>query len=157
MLEIYQKVESFRKKIAAIHQESEYSTQAAQWLCKYRNSLILYASEVVFDVSQGDENIKIRGEHLKISRDGYRLFQRDIYIYLKWISHYLGMGGMTPKILKKELLALPIDYRFYVKAFTAIKNNKLAQADPSEVSRDAIQILVRYLNRFLIDRKNQEL
>ncbi|MCY6494330.1 hypothetical protein [Leptolyngbya sp. GGD] len=157
MLEIYQKLESFRTRIVEIQQQSEHSTQAAQWLCKYRNLLIVHASEAVFDISQGDGNIRIRGEHLQISRDGYRLFRRDIYVYLKWIGHYMGMGGMTPKILSKELLALPIDYRFYIKAFTAIRNNKVAQADRSEVSRDALQMLVRYFNRFLISRENQEL
>lgn len=158
LLAFSQKVESFKSKLVGIQKKSVDSVYASQWLQTHRDSLIQYACEVVFEVSQDGRRIAVRGgKYLQISSDGYRLFQRDIYVYIKWISHYLGMEGMTPRVLKKDLLSLPIDYSLYIKAFEAIKSNKIALANRTEISAEALQILVRYFNRFLINREYQEL
>lgn len=91
--------------------------------------------------------------HFTITSKGLKLFCRDLHIYLKWITQYLKRGGETPKPLPKGLIAKPIDYRFYVQAFELMKRSELMEE--SHLSDEAYEMVVSYINRFLIDRECQ--
>lgn len=123
--------------------------EAAKWLIGNREKLVVFVCSALFN-----HELQLKqSSHLNISIEGYKLFCRDLSIYLKWMNHYLGMGGTIPKPLPKGLIAAPIEYRFYVQAFELMKRSEIMQA--SSLSDEAFDMLISYINRFLIDRECQ--
>jgi hypothetical protein len=152
-LEFSQSLSAVKDMFLDVQKGTKYSIEAARWLHDRRDLFITYSSILIFD-----EQRRIRGEeHLSISIEGYRAFQKDIYNLLSWITSYLAAGGKTPKVLRKGVLWLPIEYRFYQKAFESIIDEKIMSEDMKIIPRDVLQILIDYFNRFLIDRECQEI
>jgi membrane-anchored protein YejM (alkaline phosphatase superfamily) len=152
-LEFTQKLNELKSKFADAQKESKYAIEAARWLYEKRDFFIKYSSILIFD-----ERFRIRGEdHLSITVEGYRNFQKDLDTLFSWIINSLAADGMTPKTLRRGLLNIPVEYRFYQKVFESILDEHILNADMDEVSFDALQILIDYFNRFLIDRECQEI
>ncbi len=152
-LEFTQKLNELKSKFADAQKESKYAIEAARWLYEKRDFFITYSSILIFD-----ERFRIRGEeHLSITVEGYKKFQKDLDTLFSWIINYLAAGGLTPKTLRRGLLNTPVEYKFYQKVFESILDEHILNADMDEVSFDALQLLIDYFNRFLIDRECQEI
>lgn len=148
-LEAFQKIQEFKDDLNKIDSKSKSCLEAAKWLIGNREKLVASACGALFN-----HELQLKqSNYLRISIEGYKLFYRDLSIYLKWISHYLGMGGTIPKPLPKGLIAAPIEYRFYIQAFELMKRSEIIQT--SSLSDGAFDMLISYINRFLIDRECQ--
>jgi hypothetical protein len=149
-LELHRRKEEIKGDFKEIRKMQKNSLEAAIWLNKRREAFVRYALTITFD-----EQNQIRESHLSISQEGCEDFQRDIRTLISWIISSLASGGVTPKQLPKDYLRLPIDYKFYVKVFDTILDEVVCKEDRSNVSSDALQIVIDFFNRFLIDRECQ--
>ena len=148
-LEAFQKIQEFKDDLNKIDSKSKSCLEAAKWLMGNREKLVVFACNALFN-----HELQLKqSDHLKISTEGYELFRRDLIIYFKWINHYLGMGGTIPKPLPEALIAAPIEYRFYIQAFDLMTHSEIMLT--SSISNGAFDMLVSYINRFLIDRECQ--
>jgi hypothetical protein len=152
-LEALQKWAFFKDKLIEINEESKSSVEAAKWLYKHRDEFVIYGGKLIFD-----ENLRFREyPNQTISVEGYANFQQDILTLHRWIINALASGGLNPILLEKRCLSLPVGYDFYKYVFKCIKEEKVLKIERSVLSKDSTQILIRYFNKFLIDRELQEL
>lgn len=151
-VEIIQAIQRFRNQSIKIESKFRSSVEAADWLSKHLTEIVIDTSKLVFD-----NRLNVRDSPgLFISIEDYKSFQNDLYVLYVWIMRNLDTGGATPKLLKKQKLVLPIDYEFYGHAFEKIIRIKIRTLRKQDISKDAVQLLVRYINRFLIRRDCQE-
>lgn len=152
-LELAEKINDIRQDISDVQKKSKSAIEASRWLHDRRTWLVESMSKFIFD-----EFFRVKGEeHIVISIDGYNDFQADLNKLLLWITSYLAAGGMTPKIFRRLDLMLPVKYAIYKKAFLYIRNEKIGFADRSVISTDALEIMITYVNRYLINGECQEI
>lgn len=151
-IEIRRKYEEFRASMKAVSQEEKFCVEAAQWLSEHRSELVQYASQALFDINGG---LSLRNNnYLKISPEGFQKFSKDLEFYLAWIGHFMERK-LNPRPFKEGSVYLPIEYHYYKEAFELMKRSRIVS--DSGLSDESIEMLCRYVNKFLIDRVNQPL
>ena len=151
-IEIVQAIQRFKDQSIKIESKFQSSVEAADWLSRNLTEIVIYTSKLVFD----DRLNVLDSPGLFIPIEDYKDFQNDLYVLYVWIMRNLDAGGATPRLLKKQKLVLPIEYKFYGLAFERVIKMKISKLSKQDISKDAVQLLVRYINRFLIRRDCQE-
>ena len=151
-VEIIQAIQRFKDQSIKIESKFQSSVEAADWLSRNLTEIVIYTSKLVFD----DRLNVLDSPGVFITIEDYKDFQNDLYVLYVWIMRNLDAGGATPRLLKRQKLVLPIKYKFYGLAFERVIKMKISKLSKQDISKDAVQLLVRYINRFLIRRDCQE-
>ncbi|MEL6629470.1 MAG: hypothetical protein AAFQ92_28500 [Bacteroidota bacterium] len=124
-----------------------YYNRAEEWLDRNVEWLVQYASTEIFTKRNPP---KVKKYNLKNSSPAQarELFEKDIRTCLNWIRLHIATKTV-PKKSTRAPINLVIHSDSYKDAFSKIKC-ALAESAQEEIPIESVQVLIRYLNRFLI-------
>ena len=138
------------KEFKELQDQQKYYDEAAEWLRENTNEIVQYAVTQTFRFN-GFPELRENYKTLSIS-EAKQLFKQDIVSYLEWLLLHIQTGSVPRNIKKNWSINMVLSPKEYQSVFSEVKYNVLAPYEGCLTS-EAIQILVIYLNRFLIKRK----
>lgn len=135
-----------------IQRNRKYYYEAAAWLDENMNILVQYSINHAFIGRDYPPYYDSKNAFIVRNSEARQSFGEDIKAYFAWIKLHL-LTTTIPRNFDKKHVKLFFQDDVYKNAFTKIKYDAIGSAHNSgELSAMASQVLIRYINRFLLKR-----